>query len=176
MNGLMVIFHLMWRFSILSLISFGGVNAMISEIQRLVVNVDHWVTNEQFSALFAVAQIAPGPNVLIATLVGLEIGGVTGGVATSVAMIGPSSCLTYFFYKIWQKWPAVRWRNIIQLGLAPVTIGLILSSGYLIARASAHTWGSAAVTLAAIAVTYRTRINPLWLFAAAGLAGALGLV
>lgn len=176
MNPLMVIVHLVGRFSILSLISFGGVNAMISEIQRLVVSVDHWVTNEQFTALFAVAQVAPGPNVLIATLVGLEIGGVSGGIATSIAMIGPSSCLTYFFYKIWQKWPTVRWRNIIQQGLAPVTIGLILSSGYLIARGAAHTWAAAAVTLVSIAVTYHTRINPLWLFAAAGAAGALGMV
>jgi len=82
------------QFFVLSLLSIGGANGVIPEIQRRVVEVHHWMTDEDFAQLFALSQAAPGPNVLIVSLVGWKVAGVLGGVVAMLAMCGPSSLLT----------------------------------------------------------------------------------
>ena len=57
-------------FAQLSVLAFGGGNAILPEMQHQVVNVHHWMTAEQFSSLFAMAQAAPGPNMMIIPLIG----------------------------------------------------------------------------------------------------------
>lgn len=173
--------ELFLRFCILSILAVGGANALIPEIQRQVVDVHHWLSNQEFSALFAIAQTAPGPNVMVVSLLGWQIAGLWGAAATTLGMLGPTSIFTYFFFKVWQKWPPERLRNAIQQGLAPVTIGLVLSGGFLIAAYSARTvhgisWGSGLVSIIAVLLSLKTRLNPLWIFAGAAVVGALGLL
>ena len=82
------------QFAILSLLSIGGANAVIPEIQRRAVEVEHWMTNADFTQLFALSQAAPGPNVLIVSLIGWKVAGVLGGVVALLAMSGPSSMIS----------------------------------------------------------------------------------
>lgn len=164
------------QFFVLSLLSIGGANAVIPEIQRRVVEMHHWMTDEDFAQLFALSQAAPGPNVLIVSLVGWKVAGVLGGVVAMLAMSGPSSLLTYGVAHVWERWRDAPWRIAIQRGLAPVTVGLILSSGYILARTADHSWGAYAVTGATLLLALGTRLHPLWLLAVAAVLGACGLV
>jgi chromate transporter len=164
------------QFFVLSLLSIGGANAVIPEIQRRVVEMHHWMTNEDFAQLFALSQAAPGPNVLIVSLVGWKVAGVLGGVVAMLAMCGPSSLLTYGVAHAWERWRDAPWRIAIQRGLAPVTVGLILSSGYILARTADHSWAAYMITGATLLLALTTRMHPLWLLAVAAVLGACGLV
>jgi chromate transporter len=171
-----LLLELAWQFFVLSLLSIGGANAVIPEIQRRVVEMHHWMTDEDFAQLFALSQAAPGPNVLIVSLVGWKVAGVLGGVVAMLAMSGPSSLLTYAVAHVWERWRDAPWRIAIQRGLAPVTVGLILSSGYILARTADHSWGAYVVTGATLLLALGTRLHPLWLLAVAAVLGACGLV
>ncbi len=83
-------------FTQLSLIAFGGGNTILPEMQRQVVDIHHWMTAQEFSALFAMAQAAPGPNMMIVPLVGWHVAGLSGLLVTSTAKFLPSSLITVF--------------------------------------------------------------------------------
>jgi len=79
------------RFAVLSLVAIGGINAILPEIHRVVVDVEAWMTSAQFADLFALAQLAPGPNAMIVALIGWKVAGVGGALVATLAACGPSS-------------------------------------------------------------------------------------
>jgi len=164
------------QFLLLSMLSIGGANAIIPEIHRRVVSVQHWMTDADFAQLFALSQAAPGPNVLIVSLVGWKVAGVVGGVVAMLAMSGPSSILTYGVAHAWERFRDAPWRIATQQGLAPVTAGLILASGYVLTRTSDQSWVAYAVTGVTLLLALFTPLHPLWLLGAAAILGAAGFV
>ena len=74
------------------------------------------------------------------------------------------------------RFRGARWQDILKRGLVPVTIGLIVASGIVMAQASATGWAAMAVTAAAAVAMLTTRYNPLWLLAAGGVLGSLGIL
>jgi chromate transporter len=122
------------------------------------------------------SQAAPGPNVLIVSLIGWKVAGVAGAVVALVAMCGPSSVLTYWFTRTWDRFRAAPLRLAIQRALAPVTVGLVLSSGYVLTRATDHSAVAYVITAATVLMTMTTRWHPLGLLAIAAGIGALGLL
>ncbi|WP_323119609.1 chromate transporter [Burkholderia alba] len=164
-------------FSQLSLLAFGGGNTILPEMQRQVVDVHHWMTAQQFTALFALAQAAPGPNMMIVSLVGWHVAGWPGLLVSTLAKFGPSSLVTILALHAWERFKDKPWRRYVQQGMMPVTAGLVVASAALISEASNHTalqWG---ITAACAVLAYRTRVHPLWLLAGGALIGlAAGLV
>ena len=77
------------HFATLSLLAIGGVNSVLPAIHRQAVDVGGWLTGRQFAELFALAQITPGPNTLIVTLVGFHVAGPAGAVLATAAIVGP---------------------------------------------------------------------------------------
>jgi chromate transporter len=163
-------------FALMSLFAVGGANAAVPEMHRLAVDVMRWMTDRQFTDLFAIAQVTPGPNVIIVTLIGYQAAGLAGAVVATAAMCGPTCVFAYFIARTWERFHAARWRSIIQAGLVPVSIGLIAASAYVLARAADHNWIAVLLTLATACFAYATKWNPLWMFAAAGLVGLAGWV
>lgn len=170
-------FAIIGVFALLSLLSFGGGNAILPEMHRQTVEMRHWLSDTQFTDLFALSRASPGPNILIVTLIGWHVGGLLGAFVATVALCLPSGMLTYGFARIWHKFRGTRWRRAVQLGLAPVTVGLTFAGAYVVTRAADHSVVAYALTAATtvIALIY-TKISPLWLFLVAGIAGAAGLV
>ncbi len=164
------------QFSALSLIAFGGANALIPEIRHQSVEVHHWMTERDFTALYAIAQACPGPNFLVSTLVGWKAAGLPGALAATVGMCGPSSLITYWIAKVWDRHRDAAWRVAVGAGLAPVTVGFVFSSAYLLIRSADRDWGLVIVTAASAAIAYRTKLNPIWCLLAAGAVGAVGLL
>jgi chromate transporter len=161
-------------FSQLSLLAFGGGNTILPEMQRQVVDVHHWMPASEFSALFALAQAAPGPNLMIVTLVGWHVAGWAGMLVASVAKFGPSSIVTILALHVWERFKDRPWRRYAQAGLVPVTAGIVAASAALIAEASDPTAIAWAITAATAALSLKTRIHPLWLLAAGSLIGLTG--
>lgn len=165
------------QFAALSLVAFGGANAVIPEIQRQSVDLHHWMSGKEFAALFAIAQAAPGPNFMISTLVGWKAAGIAGALIATVAMCAPSCLLTFWVVKVWDRYGDAPWREALAAGLAPVTVGLVVSSAWLLSRAADVNWRLGALTAVIAVIGYVTRLNPLWCLggaAALGLTGVLG--
>jgi chromate transporter len=97
-------------------------------------------------------------------------------VIATTAMCAPSCLLTYGVIRVWERYRHTRWRAAMEAGLAPVTVGLVLASGYILTRAADHDWRMLAVTAASAALTLFTRVNALWVLAGAGVLGAMGLI
>jgi chromate transporter len=171
-----VLVELAVQFLVLSLLSIGGANAIIPEMHRRAVDIEHWMTDADFAQMFALSQAAPGPNVLIVSLIGWKVAGVTGAFVAMGSMCAPSSMLTYYVAHVWDRFRDHPLRIAIQRALAPVTVGLVLASGYVLTRATDHDWRMFAVTAATALTTLATRVHPLWLLAAAAALGALGVV
>ncbi len=170
------LFLLAANMALLSLFAVGGANAAIPEMHRLAVEVHHWMTDRQFTDMFAIAQLSPGPNVIIVTLIGYQVSGITGALVATAAMCGPTCVAAYYIGRVWERFRDAPWRIAIQTGVVPISVGLIAASAYLLARAADHNWVALLVTAATAAVAHFTRLNPLWMFAAAGAIGFAGLL
>lgn len=162
-------------FGQLSLQAVGGINSTLPEMQRQVVAVHHWMSPEQFAALFALAQAAPGPNGIIATLVGWHVAGWPGAVVATVALIGPTALLAYFVAGTWHRFRSARWRRVVQAGLTPVTVGLVLAAAALLSQSTARGPGTVLVTAAAAGLLMASRVHPLLVLAGGAALGVAGL-
>ena len=162
-------------FTELSVLAFGGGNTILPEMQRQVVEVHGWMTAADFSALVALGQAAPGPNLMVVTLVGWHVAGLPGVLATTIAKFGPSSIITVIALGLWEKFKDRPWRGVIQAGIFPMTVGLVAASASLITEASVHTWLLGAIAAIVAILGSVTRIHPLWLLFAGALAGLLGI-
>jgi chromate transporter len=78
--------------------------------------------------------------------------------------------------RVWQRFRGAPWRRVVEAGLAPITVGLVLATGWLVMRGAPGGWVALTITAVTTVVVLFTRINPVWLFGAAGLLGLLGLV
>ncbi|WP_315700887.1 MULTISPECIES: chromate transporter [unclassified Bradyrhizobium] len=170
------LFQLFWTFALISLFAVGGANAAIPEMHRIAVDVRHWMTDKQFADAFAISQMSPGPNVLIVTLIGYVVAGVTGAVVATVAMCGPTAALAYVVSRWLSHSRNARWPAILQAALVPLSIGLMAASALVLAQTSDRTWTAVSITIAAALVASLTRLNPVWLLVAGGCLGFAGLL
>jgi chromate transporter len=167
---------LLLQFSLISLMAIGGANTTVPEIHRQAVELHQWVSDRNFSELFAIAQASPGPNLLLVTLVGNQVAGVPGALVATFAIVAPASVCTYFAARMLDRFKENAWRNIVQAGLVAVTIGVVAASALIVARGADRDWKTLLITAATFAAAYKTRVTPLLplgLAAAFGLAGLL---
>ena len=161
-------------FGLLSLVAFGGMPAVMPEMQRIVVEVKEWTSPVEFIQLFAVAQAAPGPNVLIASLIGWKAAGLAGAVVALLAVCGPAAVIAWWVAGLWDRFKDSPWRLAIQRAIAPIVVALILSGGYVIATPDGTPdWRLWLIAAASAAAVLATRLNPLWMIAGGALMGAL---
>lgn len=158
----MILLTLAMVFTQLSIVAFGGGNAILPEMQHQVVTVHQWMTAEQFSSLFAMAQAAPGPNMMIVPLVGWHVAGPAGLLATSIAKFGPSSVLTIYALKFWQRFKDHPLRARFEQALRPITVGLVLISAWLIADASVQNILLILIVILTAVLGLFKKIHPLW--------------
>jgi chromate transporter len=164
------------QFSIMSLLALGGANAVIPEMHRQAVELRSWMGEREFTEMFAISQVAPGPNVMLVTLIGYHVAGIAGALVATVAMCGPTAVLAHFLTQAWDRFKDAPWRAAVQAGVVPISVGLVGASAIVLTRASDHSVAAVLITAATAAVAYFSRWNPLWLIGLAGLAGLTGWV
>jgi chromate transporter len=175
------------HYLMLSLMSVGGAISTSSEMHRYLVDEKHWLSQLQFNESIALAQAAPGPNVLFVALMGWHIGMNTGSMAAAlfgvaVTMLGimiPSTVLTYSAAQWGHRNRELRAVRAFKLGMAPVVIALMLATSWILGSASGNSatdWPLWLLTLASCVVIWRTRLHMLWVLGAGALLGYLQLV
>jgi chromate transporter len=163
--------------ALLSSISFGGYPTVLPDVRNFVVATHGWMTDQDFANIFAMAQAIPGPNmILMMGLVGWKVWGLPGALVSAAATFVPPGAIYFAAYRLWDRFREARWQRIVRAGLAPVVVGLIIASGIVMARAADKGWLAAALTTTATVVVLTTRLNPLWLLAAGGTLGGLGVL
>jgi len=161
----MILWTLVIVFTQLSVLAFGGGNSILPEMQHQVVTVHQWMTAEQFSSLFAMAQAAPGPNMMIVPLIGWHVAGPAGLLVTSLAKFGPSSIITVYVLKFWQRFKDHPLRARFEKALKPITVGLVLVSAWLIADASAQNALLILIVILTAILGMFKKVHPLWVMA-----------
>jgi len=166
------------EFSILSLVAIGGATAIAPEIHRQLVDVLRWMDDAEFANLFALGQVAPGPNIMVLSLVGWKMAGLSGLIVATLATLAPTCALAWITGRFVARYGRTAWFDSVKAGLTPIAIGLVLSSSLVMARAADHDLLGYVATAATAALVIFTTINPIYALAAfAGLAAvaALGL-
>jgi chromate transporter len=164
------------HFTLLSLLAVGGAMATAPDMQRFVVGERGWLTDAQFTASVALAQAAPGPNVLFVAVVGLNVAGLAGAAAALAGSLLPSAALALAAGRYGARHRQARAVRAFGAGLAPLVLAMMAATGWVLlepVRASPAAW---ALAVASAAVMVRTKLNPMWLVGAGAVLGAVGLV
>lgn len=162
------------HFALLSLLAVGGAITTTSEMQRWVVGERHWLSDAQFTASVALAQAAPGPNLLFVAVVGWNVAGLAGVAATMLGSLLPSTTLTLAATRWGAQRPDALGVRAFKAGLAPLTIGMLLATGWVLTEPLRGYPATAGLVALAVACMLWTRLSPLWPIAAGAVAGALG--
>lgn len=170
-----VLLRLLGNLFIQSMLAIGGIYVIISELQRVIVVENGWLTATEFTSLFALAQAAPGPNTLFVSLLGWRISGLWGGLLATLVFVLPSLVLSGLIARGWSRWAEAHWFSVLRLGLIPLTVGLLASSAILLTEAAGVSAAAVGVTAGAATLTLATRLPPVAILGLAGLLGVLGL-
>jgi len=163
------------HFGVLSLVSVGGANAMLPQIHADVVTQTHWLSTSDFTELVAVAQLAPGPNVLIVPLIGWRVAGWFGALAALGAFVIPPAILTVFVGRALARHAETRFISALRSALPPIAAGLLLASGAALAQTnSVHLVAIVIAGAVAILATVFP-VNPLWWMLLAAVGGIVFL-
>ena len=162
------------QFLVLSLLAVGGAITTAPEMHRYVVDQHHWISDAQFTASVAIAQAAPGPNVLFVAVIGWNVAGPLGALATMAGILLPSTALSIWATRWGHARRDMRGVRAFTVGMAPLTLGLLLATGWVLAGPAAGHLGAMALVAATALVMSRTRLSPMWAVAAGAVVGAAG--
>jgi len=183
------------HFASLSLLAVGGAITTAPDMHRYLVLQNGWLSEAQFTSSIAISQAAPGPNVLFVAVLGWNVGLNAGGgpsagwvawvvalfgvLVTMVAILLPSSVLTYTATRWAHQNRELRAVRAFKTGMAPIVIALLIATGWLLTGSHEHPardWPLWLLTAATTVLVWRTKMHLLWMIGAGGLLGALGLV
>lgn len=156
----------------LSVFATGGAMALASDMHRYVVDEHSYITHTQFVNSIALAQAAPGPNILFVTVMGWQIAGLPGALATTLGLSLPALVFPVIVSRLGRLKQFTRLLKALHTGLGPVAIGLMAATCYLLVRQAPGVWKGAAIIAASTLLLATTRVPPVLLIFAAGIVGA----
>jgi chromate transporter len=170
-------------FALLSLLAVGGGTAVLPQMKHDTVVTHQWLTAEQFTDIYSLGQLAPGPNMNMVSVIGYHVAGMAGAVLVLFAFYVPSCTLVFAVGKFWDHFEGSPWRDAVQRGMAPITIGLMTSGVYAIGRTATIDLHrplqsnaiTAAITIAVTLILLKRHINPALLILIGGAIGWFAL-
>ena len=162
------------HFLLLSMLAIGGAITTAPDMYRFIVQEHGWIDDAQFTSSIAIAQAAPGPNILFVAVLGWNVGGPLGAFATMVGIMLPSTTLALAA----TRWGRARQESVgvraFTNGMAPLTLGLLLATGWVLSQPFHDSLGATLLVLLTVVVMLRTRLSPMWMIAAGAAVGILG--
>ena len=151
----------------LSIASIGGAASVYAPLQYQTVDVQQWLTGQEFIDLFAIARVTPGPGTMLATLIGWKVAGLAGALVATLALFLPATVLCYAVARVWNRYRGKPWHAAFEQGLAPIGAGLLFAGVLAILRIGAGgplSW----VTAAGVAglLVWRPKLHPFALLIA----------
>ena len=169
-----LLLQILVTFGILSLVAVGGANAVLPEMHRQLVELHGWLDDATFAQLYALAQAAPGPNILVASVMGWRIAGWGGMAMATAGMLLPAAVLAWIMAGLVQRLRGAPWLKPAQGGLVPIAVGLLLAAGLVMAEASSQ-FGLLPLVVVAVSSVFvwRTSYSPLWVLVGGGVLGSI---
>ena len=167
-----LLIHLALTFALLSVLAVGGGTAVLPEMQIILAHqfgIDH----TQFVHIYSMGQLAPGPNMLMVLAIGYQVAGLIGAGVVLLSFFLPSSVLCFYVGRIWNRFGESPWRRSIQNALEPISIGLMSSGVFAVAKASVVSGITLMLALVTLYLILRTKINPVLVILGSGGFGAL---
>jgi chromate transporter len=171
-----VLLSLFLKLSAFSLVAFGGINALLPVLFNLSVTQEQWLNSQTFSDYFAIAQAAPGPNLMTVTLIGWHVSGVIGAVVATLAIAWPSSIMIFFLQRYIRGMKNPRKQKAIQFAAGALAVGLVLASAWQIALQINQGYAAYFLTIMTIVIALFTRWHPLYLIALGATLGIFGVI
>ncbi len=170
-------------FALLSLLAVGGGTAVLPQMKHEVVGSHHWLSAEQFTDIYSLGQLAPGPNMNMVAVIGYHVAGIPGALLVLLAFYLPSCTLVFAIGRIWDHFEGSPWRDAVQRGMAPITIGLMASGVFAIGRTATFNLGHSmrhnlitiSITMLVTMILLLRHINPALLILAGGAIGWFAL-
>ncbi|MEI6377695.1 MAG: chromate transporter, partial [bacterium] len=154
-------------FSTLSLSAFGGGKVILPTMHQAAVGEYDWMTSQQFVDLFSISMAAPGPSMMMVSLVGLKaclpygtVIALLGALVATIGMFLPSSILVFVAGGFWDRWEESPWRKTIKKAIMPISTGLILAATWIIAKDSIHSVATGIMAMVALGLMLFTKLNP----------------
>jgi len=169
-----VLLQLFLHFAMLSLLAIGGAITTAPDMQRYVVGEHGWLSDAQFTSSVAIAQAAPGPNVLFVAVVGWNIAGLAGVAATLAGSLLPSATLALAATRFGDERRDARGMRAFTAGMAPLTLGLLLATGWILTEPVRHSLGAMLLVPFTALMLLKTRLSPIWMVAVGAAVGAIG--
>ncbi len=159
-------------FALLSILAVGGGTAVLPEMQTLLAH-QFGIAHTQFVHIYSMGQVAPGPNMLMVLVIGFQVAGLVGAGVVLLSFFLPSSILCFYVGRVWNRFGDSPWRRSIQNALEPISIGLMASGVYAVAKASIVSPITLALALITLYLILRTKINPVFVILGSGMSGAI---
>jgi chromate transporter len=162
-------------FTVLSLLGFGGGNAIIPQMHADVVDSFHWITSAEFTRFFALAKLSPGPTTTMAALVGFAVAGILGATVATFFVFVPAGALVFAAGHAWGRLKGNPWRERFATAIKPVVLGLIWAGAVTLAKGALDGPATIALAVVAAGIMLATNINQIFLVLGAGVIGAIAL-
>jgi chromate transporter len=162
------------HFLMLSMLAIGGAIATAPDMHRYVVAERGWLSDEQFTSSIALAQAAPGPNLLFVAVIGWNVAGVVGAAVTMIGILIPSTTLALAVSRWGTQRRNSRGVRAFTAGMAPLTLGLLVATGWVLTEPMRTSIGASALVVATVGTMWRTKLSPTWMIGAGAIVGALG--
>lgn len=162
-------------FTVLSLLGFGGGNAIIPQMHADVVDKYHWITSSEFTRYYALGKLAPGPTTTMSALVGYAVSGPLGAIVATLAVFVPAGILVAVFGHYWQRLRGNPWRERFARAISPVVLGLIWAGVVTLAHGAIDSPIAIGLGLVAAIVLLASNWNQSLIVLVAGAIGALAL-
>lgn len=144
----MIYLDLLLKFFRIGFFTIGGGYAMLPLMQQ-EIEINGWITNQEFIDIIAIAEMTPGPIAINAsTFIGYRVGGVPGSVVATTAIVLPSLIIILLLSKILQRYKEHPFLKSIFHGIRPVVAGLIIVAAWFIVKSLFFPTGFSDLTLA----------------------------
>jgi chromate transporter len=167
-----LIIQLFVTFASLSLMAVGGVVAIVPELHQQMVQAHGWMDDAIFAHLFAIAQVAPGPNMMVVSLMGYHLAGWPGLIASTLGFLLPAGCLAVLTGTVIGRYEGTWQLAAIKAGLTPVALGLFAAGGVVICRVADQDVSGLGLSILGLLFTLALDWNPLWVLGAGAVLGA----
>lgn len=170
----MLIYELIKAFIKIGAFSFGGGYAVLSFIQKEIIDTNHWISPAEFVDIVAIAEMTPGPiAVNSSTFVGYKLYGIFGGILCTLCVLLVPFTLSLLVSIYFNKFKD----NVILKkalnGIRPAVLGLIAASCFSIAKISIDGIMSILFFITSFILVYKFKINPIYTLLISGVLGVL---
>lgn len=185
-------FCLVGLFFYIGLITVGGGQVGITVMQQIVVDQFHLLDVEKFFNMVAISESTPGPiGINMATYIGTELYGVSGGFITTLGEVLPSLIIIMLIARFFGKFAEKKGVKAAFSTLRPAVSGVIAVAAARVIMlalvtvlpsfnaAVISTWQSGIIIsavnavfyLCCLAVLFKTKIHPVFIVLAGGIFG-----